>query len=222
VIRLELAGGSSGGLVVLAIGAHSDDLEIGCGGTILKLLSERDDVIVHWVVLSASGAREDEARRSAARFLEGAREARVVTHAFRDGFFPYDGAAIKEVFEDLKRVEPDVVLSHYGPDLHQDHRTVAELTWNTFRSHLVLEYEIPKYDGGLGSPNAFVPLSAELRDRKVEILMEEFASQRSKRWFTEETFRGLMRLRAIECPETTEAAEAFYMRKAVLGMTGGR
>lgn len=211
-----------GGLRVLAIGAHSDDIEIGCGGTILSLLRERGDVTVDWVVLSAAGAREEEARAAAARVLAGAREARVHIHAFRDGFFPYSGGAVKEAFEALKSVDPHLVLTHTLDDRHQDHRHVAELTWNTFRSHLVLEYEIPKYDGGVFEPNVFVPLTKEVAESKVEILMDEFSTQRSKRWFSPETFLGLMRLRGIENAAQEGFAEAFVGRKVVLELAVAR
>lgn len=220
MIQLELSPGDRSGLTVLLLGAHSDDIEIGVGGTLLELLRARSDVSVHWVVLSAAGSREDEARRSAARFLEGARESDVTTHTFRDGYFPHEGARLKDTFEEMKRIDPDIVFTHYGKDRHQDHRMVSELTWNTFRSHLVLEYEIPKYDGGLGSPNVFVPIGPEARNRKIDILMEEFATQRSKRWFTRETFEGLMRIRGIESPDDTGWAEAFYGRKMVLKVSG--
>jgi LmbE family N-acetylglucosaminyl deacetylase len=201
------------GLRVLALGAHSDDVEIGAGGTILSLLDARDDVHVTWVVFSGSRQRADEARASAERFLAGAATSEIILHDFRDGFFPHEGAAIKERFEDLKRVDPDVILTHRGRDWHQDHRTVSELTWNTFRRHTVLEYEIPKYDGDLESPNVFVPISDEHRNAKVDLLMEMFGTQRSKSWFTPETFDGLMRLRGIECASPTGYAEGFHARK---------
>lgn len=213
MMELRGSAGPGGELVVLALGAHSDDVEIGCGGTILRLLRERQDVVVHWVVFSAEGPRAEEARRSAARFLEGARRSAVQVHQFRDGFLPYEGAAVKEAFEEMKGLSPDLILTHHGADRHQDHRLVCELTWNTFRRHTILEYEIPKYDGDLGRPNVFVPLGEEVVERKVDLLMEGFASQRSKRWFTPETFRGLMRLRGIEAPEDAAYAEAFHARK---------
>lgn len=203
-------------LTVLLIGAHSDDIEIGCGGTVLRLVRERPKLTIHWVVLAAEGVREEEARRSASRFLRGAEDAHVTVHGFRDGFLPYLGPPVKEAFEALKPVRPDLVFTHHGGDRHQDHRLIAELTWNTFRDHLVLEYEIPKYDGDLGQPNVFVSLDEDVVTEKVAALMAEFGSQRSKRWFTPETFRGLMRIRGIESASPTGAAEAFYARKVSL------
>jgi LmbE family N-acetylglucosaminyl deacetylase len=203
---------------VLLLGAHADDIEIGCGGTILKLLGEFPDTAVHWVVFSAAGRRREEATASATGFLAAARARSVVIHAFRDGYFPYDGAQIKDSFEQLKEtVAPDVIFTHHGQDLHQDHRLLSELTWNTFRDHLILEYEIPKYDGGLGSPNFFVPLTEEHRQRKLALLMTAFPSQASKSWFTAATFEGLMRLRGIECASRLGYAEAFYCRKLCYG-----
>lgn len=201
-------------LSVLCLGAHSDDLEIGCGGTILRLLTERD-VVVRWVVFGCCGERATEARCSAESFLAGARKCQIDLHGFRDAFFPYVGGEIKDVFEGLKReVSPDVVFTHTRHDLHQDHRIVNQLTWNTFRDHLILEYEIPKYDGDLGSPNLFVDLDTGTAERKIQHLLRFFETQRDKRWFDEETFRGLLRLRGLEAG--TRYAEGFYSRKCVL------
>ena len=203
---------------LLCLGAHSDDIEIGCGATVLGLSRARADLEVTWVVFSAAGERAKEAERGAERFLEKVDRPEVELHAFRDGFFPHEGAAIKEVFEDLKtHCYSDLVLTHRGKDCHQDHRAVAELSWNTFRDHLILEYEIPKYDGDLGSPNVFFPVTEELRREKVALLMELFGTQRSKRWFSPETFDGLMRLRGVESASPTGYAEAFDGRKLVLG-----
>jgi LmbE family N-acetylglucosaminyl deacetylase len=204
-------------LTVLCIGAHSDDIEIGCGGTILRLLAERPRVSVHWVVLCGDGTRAREARRSATRMLKRASEHRIHLMQFRDGFLPYHGAEVKEAFEQLrKEVTPDVIFAHHGRDAHQDHRLVSELTWNTFRDHTILEYEIPKYDGDIGQPNVFVPLGASVRRRKIRHLMTAFPSQRSKRWYSPETFDGLMRLRGVECGAEEGHAEAFHSRKMVL------
>jgi LmbE family N-acetylglucosaminyl deacetylase len=202
---------------VLAVGAHSDDLEIGCGGTILALTRAHPDVTVHWVVLAAPGARGDEARRGAEVVLADAATAAVEIHSFRDGYLPHTAAEVKDTFEDLKaRVEPELVLTHTRDDLHPDHRLVCELTWNTFRDHLVLEYEIPKVDGDLGTPNVFVPLPQPLCSQKVEALERHFGTQRGKRWFSEDTFWSLLRLRGLECQSPTRYAEAFYSRKLVL------
>ena len=217
MIGLELGRPDSAPLTVLALGAHSDDIEIGCGGTILTLLGGARPVHVIWVVLSARGERGREAERSAAAFLDGADAREVVLEQFRDGFLPYDGAAAKDVFERLKgQVSPDLILTHARHDLHQDHRLVCELTWNTWRDHLILEYEVPKYDGDLGAPNVFAPLAEETLERKIALLHEHFPSQSSKHWFAPELFRALPRLRGMEAAAPTGLAEAFYGRKLVL------
>ena len=204
---------------VLCLGAHSDDIEIGCGGLILSLIERYRAVEIDWVVFSASGAREREARHSARLFLKNARRTRVHIEQFRDGFFPYQGAEIKAVFERLKtETAPDLVLTHYRDDRHQDHRVLSDLAWNTFRDHWILEYEIPKYDGDLGTPNCFVPLEPSVCERKVEYLNSAFGSQRDKHWFSAGTFMGIMRLRGMECRSATGYAEAFYGRKLVLNL----
>ena len=201
-------------LRVLCLGAHADDIEIGCGGLILSLIDTQKAVDIDWIVFSASGAREREATRSAEMFLKGAGRTTVLVKHFRDGFFPYEGAKIKRVFEQLKkRVNPDLVLTHYRDDRHQDHRVLSDLTWNTFRDHWVLEYEIPKFDGDLGTPNCFLSLDGPTCSRKVQYLNDAFGTQRDKHWFTSETFMGLMRLRGMECRAPTGYAEAFYSRK---------
>jgi LmbE family N-acetylglucosaminyl deacetylase len=203
-------------LAVLAIGAHADDIEIGCGATMLELL-ERFDADVTWVVLGAASERAEEAKASAARFLERAVRSRFVVEAFEDTFFPYHGEAIKRRFEQLRaEVSPDVVFTHARADLHQDHRLVCELTWNAFRDHLVLEYEVPKYDGDLGAPNVFVRVGEEAADAKISLLLEHFPSQRDKHWFTGDLFRGMLRVRGMECRSPSGLAEAFYGRKVVL------
>jgi LmbE family N-acetylglucosaminyl deacetylase len=202
---------------VLAIGCHADDIEIGCGGTLLTLVRSNPDLEVDWVVLSAPGERGAEARASAAAFLNGVANLRVVVHEFRDGFLPYVGAEVKDVFEKLKdRVDPQAVFTHAGYDFHQDHRLACELTWNTFRSHLILEYEIPKVDGDLGRPNMFMPLTAAIVEEKLALVEQHFTTQSSKHWFDRETFLGLMRLRGMESVAPERFAEAFTCRKAVL------
>lgn len=217
---LNLIGSRNRPFRILCLGAHSDDIEIGCGGLILQLTQHHPSVDVMWVVFSASGRREREARRSAAWFLRRAARKRVVTKRFRDGFFPYEGAKIKRVFEALKTTtSPDLVLTHHRDDRHQDHRVVSDLTWNTFRDHLVLEYEIPKYDGDLGTPNCFVSLDCSICRLKVTYLDRAFGSQRDKHWFSSETFYGLMRLRGMECRATDGYAEAFYGRKVTLSVS---
>jgi LmbE family N-acetylglucosaminyl deacetylase len=204
VVRVELAGGRER-LHVLAIGAHSDDIEIGCGGTLLRLARDVPELELTWIVLSADGDRADEARAGAEAF--GATTVEV--EAFEDAFFAY-GREVKEHFERLKaRLSPDLVLTHHGGDLHQDHRLVSELTWNTFRDHLILEYEIPKYDGDRGAPNLFVQLDADLARQKVESLLRSFPSQRAKPWFTEDLFLALLRLRGMESRSPSGLAEGF-------------
>lgn len=200
---------------ILCLGAHADDIEIGCGGTLLTLLGNAADVTVHWVVFSADDTREAEARRSADRFLDGAAEATVEVFNFRDSYFPSERAAIKERVEELAgRASPDLIFTHHRKDRHQDHRLLADLTWNVFRDHLILEYEIPKYDGDLGQPNVFVPLDETAGQQKVEFLMDGFESQQEKPWFTEDTFWATLRLRGIESRHSY--AEAFHGRKVVL------
>lgn len=204
---------------LLCLGAHPDDLEIGCGGTLLQLLAQRADVTVHWVVLTGDARRATEARESAAKVLRGAAAQHLRLEQFRDGYLPFDGARVKDVFEDLKRTvtpTPDLIFTHYRDDAHQDHRLVAELTWNTFRDHCILEYEVAKYDGDLGHPNLFVPLSDAVRRQKLQLLMSGFPSQQDKQWFSEATFDGLMRLRGVECAAPEGYAEAFHARKLVL------
>lgn len=206
---------------VLCIGAHADDIEIGCGATVLGLLAEYPHAVVHWVVLSSEGERGREARRSAARFLGHAARSNVVVKEFRNGYFPFMGAEVKDFFESMKHaISPDVVFTHYRDDRHQDHRVVSDLTWNTFRDHLVLEYEVPKYDGDMGAPNLFVPADRRIAGRKVRLILSSFPSQRDRHWFTEDVFLGLMRLRGVECASPTGYAEAFYARKTVLGLGG--
>ena len=216
MFRFQLQNGLNSVRTVLCLGAHCDDIEIGAGGTVLRLIRDYPGLHFHWVIFSSDIRRAEEARASAARFLEGASNT-VVIKEFRNSFFPYIGGDIKEYFEQIRRdVKPDLVLTHYRHDLHQDHRVISELTWNSFRDHLVLEYEIPKFDGDIGNPNCYVTLDEALCRRKVQILMESFASQRDKQWFTEDTFLALLRLRGIESNSAGRYAEAFYGRKLVL------
>ncbi len=204
---------------VLCLGAHSDDIEIGAGGTILHWIASGVQLSVHWCVLTAAGSRASEAEASAQAFLTGAGEAKVELEEFRDGFLPTEAVRVKEWFESLKgRVKPDVIFTHRGDDAHQDHRQVHELTWNTFRDHFILEYEIPKWDGDIGRPNVYLPLSQEVMDRKVELLLAHFGTQRSKDWFDRETFCGLARLRGMECRAPNRYAEAFVARKTVIDL----
>jgi LmbE family N-acetylglucosaminyl deacetylase len=202
---------------VLCFGCHSDDIEIGCGGTLLRLIEEHPQLEVNWVVLSGEGVREDEARRSAEAFLAEAGRKNIVLRNFRDRFFPWQSEEIKGFMHSVAReCSPDIVFTHRLEDRHQDHRTVAELTWHAFRNHLVLEYEIAKYEGDLGQPNVFVPISEELCKKKVSILSDCFASQQDKPWFTPDTFWALLRLRGLECNSPSRFAEGLYCRKMIL------
>ena len=204
-------------LSVLCLGAHSDDIEIGAGATLLSLLDRGIRLDVHWCVLSGAGLREREARASAADFLSHAASAKVEVMPFQDGFFPEQGEQIKSWFEVLKeRVDPDVILTHRRDDAHQDHRQVNRLAWNTFRDHCILEYEVPKWDGDIGQPNLYMPVSAGALQRKLDLLISHFGSQRSKQWFDAETFLGLARLRGVECRAPERYAEAFVARKLTL------
>jgi LmbE family N-acetylglucosaminyl deacetylase len=216
MIQLTLRHPAARPLHVLCVGAHSDDIEIGCGGTILYLAQQYPGTLFHWMVLSAIGPREAEARKAASAFA-GEDLGELVLKSFRDGFLPYAGAEIKDIFEGLKAsVTPDLILCPSKHDAHQDHRLVAELVWNTFRNNLILEYEIPKYDGDMGRPSVFVPLKAAEYQKKISVIMTEFESQRAKRWFEESTFLAIMRLRGMECNSASGYAEAFYCRKLLL------
>jgi LmbE family N-acetylglucosaminyl deacetylase len=223
MLPLNLPQDPAAPLKLLCLGAHSDDIEIGCGGTILQLLSAYSNLNVVWVVFSSGREREREARASAARFLKQAkRSKKVIVKKFRDGFFPYQGTKIKEFFEAIKKdVNPDLIFTHYRDDRHQDHRTISDLTWNTWRQHLILEYEIPKYDGDLGSPNCFVPLKKEICARKIKYICDVFQTQGNKAWLTEDTFQAILRLRGVECAAPDKYAEAFYCRKLILGTQRG-
>jgi len=216
MLKLKL-GDASSPYRILALGCHADDIEIGCGGTILHLIESLPSVEVWWAVLSARDARAEEVHRSAEAFLDGAADRHIFVREFRDGFFPYEGGPIKDFFEELKpQVSPDLIFTHNRKDLHQDHRVTSELTWNTFRDHLILEYEVPKYDGDFGSPNVFVHLSEATSNRKVENLLAFFETQRDRRWFTDDLFLSTMRIRGMESNSPTRYAEAFYGRKVVL------
>jgi LmbE family N-acetylglucosaminyl deacetylase len=210
---------SSGPLRVLCLGSHSDDIEIGCGGTLLQLARTRPRPEFRWVVWSAAGARATEAQRGARRFLGPSASEALRLHEFRDGYFPAHFSEIKDAFESLaSEFKPDIVFTHTRDDRHQDHRVISDLTWNTFRNQLILEYEVPKWDGDLGRPNFYVPVSRTVALRKTAALLEVFGTQRSKDWFTEETFLGLMRLRGMECRADEAYAEAFHARKIALSL----
>jgi LmbE family N-acetylglucosaminyl deacetylase len=217
MMGLKPNGGAGGALRVLCLGCHSDDIEIGCGGSILRLAAERPDCLFYWIVFSAIGTRAMEAKRAAEKFVEPSRLKLIILKEFPDGFMPFAGADIKKVFEELKQeLSPDLVFTHNRKDAHQDHRLISELTWNTFRDHLILEYEIPKYDGDMGQPTVFMPLALNVCETKVNTIIDSFQSQNAKRWFQRETFLSLMRLRGMECNAPSGYAEAFYGRKLSL------
>jgi LmbE family N-acetylglucosaminyl deacetylase len=212
------SGQESKKITVLCLGAHCDDIPIGCGGTVLSLIKKYAELEIVWVVFCSTPRRKAEEMRAAALFLKGARRKKILIRTHRDGFLPYYGIEIKEEFERLKHeCSPDLILTHYGNDKHQDHRIISDLTWNTYRNHLILEYEIPKYDGDLGSPNVLIPLTERECQSKVDILLSSFSSQREKHWFTEDLFRGLARIRGVEAGEDVPYAEGFYCRKLLLG-----
>lgn len=215
--KLGFGGAKNGIRNVLCLGAHCDDIEIGCGGTLLRLRQENPQPRFYWVVFSSTPGRKREALKAARMFLGPAPRSTVVIRNFRDSFFPYEGRAIKIFFEVIKkRIDPDLILTHCRNDLHQDHRVISELTWNAFRNHLILEYEIPKYDGDLGSPNFFVGLDAATCEQKIRNVMTAFRSQSGKKWFTEDTFRALLRIRGVESNAEGRYAEGFYIRKALV------
>jgi LmbE family N-acetylglucosaminyl deacetylase len=214
-MKTVLFGGGIG--KVLCLGAHCDDIEIGAGGTVLRLAEEYPEAEFLWVVFCSNEARKAEAQACAERFLAGAGRKQIRIFDLRDGFLPYSGATVKERFEELKKAfTPDLILTHYRHDLHQDHRIVNELTWNTWRDHLILEYEIPKYDGDLGIPNFFVRLEKDYCDKKIQFILDGYPSQAGRQWFMEDTFRALLRLRGMEGNSPSRFAEAFHSRKACL------
>lgn len=216
MLQLDLPAKNKNPFVVLCLGAHSDDIEIGCGGTLLYLKQIVPRLKLHWVVYSALGSRRCEAARAAELFAADC-DKKVILKEYRDGFFPYQGREVKDFFEQMKtEVSPDLIFTHWQGDAHQDHRLISELTWNTFRNHLILEYEIPKYDGDIGRPNLFVPLESPFVEQKVNHLSTAFESQRSKRWFEREVFMGLMRIRGMESNSPSGYAEAFHCRKLVV------
>lgn len=217
MLRLEFNRTTESPLTILCLGAHSDDIEIGCGGSVLRLVSEMPNASFYWVVLAANEERAVEASASAEIFLAGAERKKIMVKKFRDSFFPYIGGEIKQYFETLKsEIKPDLIFTHYRHDLHQDHRLLSELTWNTFRNHFILEYEIIKYDGDLGAPNFFIPLDETICRKKVETIFRCFKTQGSRSWFTEDVFYSMMRIRGVECNAPDKFAEAFYCRKMIL------
>jgi LmbE family N-acetylglucosaminyl deacetylase len=217
MLRLSFAKSGGSPLRILCLGAHCDDIEIGCGGTVMRLIEENPGAEFFWAVFSSNPTRKAEAQACAARFLAGSGKHEISVEGYRDGYLPDVWAQVKDRFEDIKgRFKPDLVLTHYRKDLHQDHRVVSDLTWNTWRDHLILEYEIPKYDGDMGVPNAFVPLREDLVDGKIKAILEGYPTQNGRQWFMDDTFRSLLRLRGMESNSPSKYAEAFHCRKAVL------
>jgi LmbE family N-acetylglucosaminyl deacetylase len=207
---------------ILCLGAHPDDIEIGCGGTILQLSKLLVDCHWDWVILTGSEARHTEARESASRFLGKDASLELRLESFRDGYLPYEGAQVKDFFESIKReIQPNLILTHFAMDKHQDHRLISDLTWNTWRDHLILEYEIPKFDGDLGQPQTYFDFDRATAERKAKTILEAFASQKSKEWFDSEVLMALMRLRGVECNAPGRYAEAFYARKWRLSAGNG-
>jgi len=217
MLKLEYAKPADSPCNVLCLGSHCDDIEIGCGGTILELTRDKRNMRFHWVVFSSDEKRAKEASKSANAFLRSAKRKKIVMMQFEDGFFPFLGEKIKSYFEELKQeFAPDIIFTHYRKDLHQDHRLISDLTWNTFRDHLILEYEIPKYDGDLGSPNFFVHVDEANCNRKIEYILENYESQKQRHWVGRETFLSILRIRGMESNSPSTYAEAFYCRKMVL------
>ena len=216
MLPLALSPNRTGPLKLLCLGAHSDDIEIGCGGTVLRLADETRDLEVRWIVFSATDVRAAEARDSAATFLSDVAAKQIEVFGFRDGYFPFQGAEIKDCFERMKHeFDPSLIFTHWQGDAHQDHRLLSQLTFNTFRNHMILEYEIPKIENDMGSPAFFVPLTRAHLQRKIDTILKYFTSQRSRNWFSEETFKSLARLRGIGCNAREGVAEAYYARKIV-------
>jgi LmbE family N-acetylglucosaminyl deacetylase len=202
---------------ILCLGAHPDDIEIGCGGTILRLIEEVPKAQFCWVVFSGNEKRSEEAYRSANLFLMDVHLKKIEVKKFRDSYFPFIGGEIKDYFEKLKtQVIPDLIFTHYSGDAHQDHRVISNLTWNAFRDHFILEYEVPKYEGDLGNPNLYFNLSRSQVEKKINYLCDVFQTQKDKKWFDEETFRSILRIRGVESNSQSKYAEAFFSRKCVI------
>jgi len=215
MLKIRLLGKNSN-LRVLCLGSHSDDIEIGCGGTILRLIEEVNNIEFYWIVFSADEKRNKEAYKSANIFLKDVISKKIVIKKFRESYFPFIGFYIKEYFDDLKKAfSPDIIFTHYRYDAHQDHNLISALTWNTFRDHFILEYEVPKFDGDLGTPEFFVHLNELICQRKIKYIIDSFKTQNKKHWFTQDLFWSILRLRGIESNSPNKYAEAFYCRKIV-------
>lgn len=216
MIHFQFNQDNNTGLNILCLGAHSDDIEIGCGGTILKLIAQQKIKSVKWVVFTSGEQRRKEALASAEAYLEEVENKEIVILDYQDTLLQFSAIEIKTFFNtSLKPFQPDLVFTHYRDDRHQDHRLISDLSWNTFRDHCILEYEIPKYDGDLGIPNCFSQIEKAIAEKKVAYLMQHFASQAGKHWFDPQTFFGLMRIRGLESASPSHYAEAFHSRKMV-------
>jgi len=203
---------------ILCLGAHCDDIEIGCGGTLLRLGETQPQTHVHCVIFSSSPIRKKETLKALGTILKGFEQTTIEILEFRNSYFPYVAQEIKEYFESLKtKIDPNLILSHFRDDRHQDHRLISDLTWNSFRDHMILEYEIPKYDGDIGQPNTYIEIPEPEVVKKTACIIDCFPSQKNHDWFTEETFRALMRLRGIECNARSGYAEAYHCRKIKFG-----
>ncbi|MCW3997876.1 MAG: PIG-L family deacetylase [Candidatus Bathyarchaeota archaeon] len=201
---------------ILCLGAHSDDIEIGCGGTILRIIKEVPEAQFRWVVFSGNKIRKKEALEGVSIFLSEIVSKKIDVHNFRESYFPFIGAEIKDCFEKIKKeFNPDLIFTHYKKDAHQDHKLISKLTWNTFRNHFIIEYEIPKYDGDLGTPNLYICLDEVIVKRKINYLYEAYQTQKKKPWFSEDSFRSILRIRGLESNSPTNYAEAFYNYKMV-------
>jgi LmbE family N-acetylglucosaminyl deacetylase len=221
VHSLDLAKSQKGRLDVLCIGAHCDDIEIGCGGTVLALQRRYPGCRVHWLILTSVPARRSEALAAARAFVKPACRGETLVCDFPDGMLPGHLVQVKERFEAFKAlVDPELILTHHGLDRHQDHSLVSQVTWQTFREHMIWEYEIPKYDGDLVTPNMYVPVSATAAARKIRLIVKAFESQRGKSWFTAENLLAMMRLRGLECRSPSGFAEGFHCRKLVFDALG--
>jgi len=214
MLKLTFERGQNEELRVLCLGAHCDDIEIGLGGTIIKLIEDFPNIFFYWIIFSSDKTRAEEALESANVLLSRVKEKQIVVQGFKESYFTFIGAEIKEYFDQIRReIFPELIFTHYRNDLHQDHRLISELTWNTFRDHLILEYEIPKYDGDFGSPNLFISLEEATCQKKIQHILAYFKSQNTRQWFDQEAFLSVLRLRGIESNSPSKYAEAFYCRK---------
>jgi len=214
VLPLQLETPAGRPLSILAIGAHPDDIEIGAGGTLLSLAAACPGLQARYLVLTGTAERHEEARSAASAFLP-ATDVHIDLHELPEGRFPAVWARVKDALEDVARsCSPDLILAPSRADAHQDHRTIGEIVPTVFRDQLYLGYEIPKWDGDLSQPSMYLPLSADVARRKVELLHKCFPSQRVRDWWDDEVFLGMARLRGMEC--RAPYAEAFTCTKSAI------